>query len=65
MIERIGNMKKVENLTKDERLKITSLARNNLKNYDLEIFSNNFKKAIDYSIKNPRKSICLGPIESC
>ena len=50
-------MKKVENLTLDERLRIVSLARTNLKNYDLEIFSNNLKKAIDYSIKNPRKSL--------
>ena len=49
-------MKKVENLTKDEQLKMVSLARNNLKNYDLDIFSKNFKKAIVFSIKNQRKS---------
>ena len=50
-------MKKIENLTKDEQLKMTSLARNNLKNYDLDIFSKNFKKAIFFSIKNPRESL--------
>ena len=50
-------MEKVENLTKDERLKMISLARANLKNYDLEIFSKNFKKAIVFSINNPRKSL--------
>ena len=50
-------MEEVENLTKDEHLKMVSLARNNLKNYDLDIFSKNFKKAIVYSIKNPRESI--------
>ncbi len=50
-------MKKVENLTKDEQLKMVSLARINLKNYDLDIFSKNFKKAVVFSIKNPRKSL--------
>ena len=37
-------MKKVENLTKDEQFKMISLARTNLKNYDLDIFSKNLKK---------------------
>ena len=37
-------MKKVENLTKDEQLKMITLARTNLKNYDLDIFSKNLKK---------------------
>ena len=50
-------MKKVENLTKDEQFKMISLARTNLKNYDLDIFSKNLKKAIVFSIKNPRKSL--------
>ena len=50
-------MKKVENLTKDEQLRIVSLARTNLKNYDLDIFSKNLKKAIVFSIKNQRKSL--------
>ena len=50
-------MEKVESLTKDEQLKIISLARANLKNYDLDIFSKNFKKAIVFSINNPRKSL--------
>ena len=50
-------MKKVENLTKDEQFKMVSLARTNLKNYDLDIFSKNFKKAIVFSIKNQRKSL--------
>ena len=50
-------MEQVENLTKDEHLKMVSLARNNLKNYDLDIFSKNLKKAIVFSIKNPRNSL--------
>ena len=50
-------MEKVESLTKDERLKMIALARANLKNYDLDIFSKNFKKAIVFSINNPRKSL--------
>ena len=50
-------MKKVENLTKYEQLKMVSLARTNLNNYDLDIFSKNLKKAIVFSIKNPRKSL--------
>ncbi len=50
-------MKKVENQTKDEQIKMISLARTNLKNYDLDIFSKNLKKAIVFSIKNPRKSL--------
>ena len=50
-------MKKVENLTKDEQFKMVTLARTNLKNYDLDIFSKNLKKAIVFSIKNQRKSI--------
>ncbi len=50
-------MKKVEKLTKDDQLKIVSLARANLKNYDLNNFSKNLKKAIVFSIKNPRKSL--------
>ena len=50
-------MKKVENLTKDEQLKMVSLARINLKNYDLDIFSKNLKKAVLFSINNPRKSL--------
>ena len=49
-------MKRVESLTKDEQLKMISLARINLKNYDLDVFSKNFKKAILFSVKNPRKS---------
>ena len=50
-------MKKVENLTKDEQIKMVSLARINLKNYDLDIFSKNLKKAIIYSKNNPRESL--------
>ena len=50
-------MKKVENLTKDEQLKMVSLARMNLKNYDLDIFSKNLKKAVVFSINNPRNSL--------
>ena len=50
-------MKKVESLTKDEKLRMVSLARTNLKNYDLDIFSKNLKKAIVFSIKNPKKSL--------
>ena len=50
-------MIKVENLSKDERLKMVSLAKANLKNYDLDIFSKNFKRAIVFSIENPRKSL--------
>ena len=50
-------MKKVENLTKEEQFKLVSLARTNLKNYDLNNFSKGLKKAIVFSIKNPRKSL--------
>lgn len=50
-------MKKVENLTKDEALKMVTLARTNLENYDLNIFSKNLKRAIVFSINNPRKSL--------
>ena len=50
-------MKKVENLTKEEKLKMVTLARTNLKNFDLDTFSNNLKKAIVFSINNPKKSI--------
>ena len=50
-------MKKVENLTKDEQFKMISLARTNLKNYDLDTFSKNLKKAIVFSINNPKKSL--------
>ncbi len=50
-------MKKVDNLTKYEQLKMVSLARSNLNNYDLDIFSKNLKKAIVFSIKNQRKSL--------
>mgnify|MGYP001297888956 CR=1 FL=1 len=37
-------MNKVENLTKYEQFKIVILARNNLKNYDLDTFLMNLKK---------------------
>ena len=50
-------MEKVENLTKDEQFKMVSLARTNIKNYDLDTFSKNLKKAIVFSIKNPKKSL--------
>ncbi len=50
-------MKKVENLTKDEQLKMILLAKTNIKNYDLDIFSKNLKKAIVFSINNQRKSL--------
>ena len=50
-------MRKVENLTNYEQLRMVSLARTNLKNYDLDIFTRNFKKAIVFSIKNPKKSL--------
>ena len=50
-------MKKVENLTKYKQLKMVSLARSNLDNYDLDIFAQNLKKAVVFSIKNQRKSL--------
>ena len=49
-------MIKVENLTNDEQLRMVSLARTNLKNYDLDTFTKNLKKAIVFSINNPKKS---------
>ena len=55
--ELLNCMNKVQNLTNDEKIKMITLARTNLKNYDLDIFSKNLKKAIAFSINNPRKSL--------